>query len=599
MNESHLQIPAEEITAQLTRVLCSTYFAHSTRLSRFLRFTVERSAAGRVHDLKEYTIGVEVYDRKPPYHPNEDSIVRTEARRLRYKLKQYYQGEGKDDPIQFYFRLGSYVPVFRRAELVAEENHDAQGRDVQQTDSTGVIFVVFPFEDISGTAFTASFAHGLTDAVIHWIMQAEGCRAIAYSTLQTLGLVTLGNADIARELGAQVALQGTVREEGGRIRVTCTFVSLPGLQRWSERFEFMSTPNSLFELEEQIARALVARVAPQSLNIRHRQRNAKPEEVAYYPDLLGAEALLDRCDKLSIQQALNKFIRIEREQPWCARASCGISQSYYWLAMLGEALPPGCAADAMRAADRALGIDSDMGEAHVAQGCALMLCRDWSSAEASFTTGARLASGAPAQRHYADFLIGCGRFHEAFQILERVQNIDPFSCRQKVSYSRFLYMGRRFHDGLAYWSALAKYGEKPLEVLLFEALTYIHVGEPQRATTVAATVIRQAGGSLPILANACNILALSGDRHGALSLCDSHRLLLAATPLAAVRKALLAVALEDFVHAEQLFSDAFRLGQADVCWLGVDPRCDRVAAAPYFNAMLQNAPTASPPRVSQ
>ncbi len=45
--------------------------------------------------LKEYVIGTEVYDRKPPYHPSQDSIVRTEARRLRAKLKEYYESEGK------------------------------------------------------------------------------------------------------------------------------------------------------------------------------------------------------------------------------------------------------------------------------------------------------------------------------------------------------------------------------------------------------------------------------------------------------------------------------------------------------------------------
>jgi hypothetical protein len=47
-----------------------------------------------------------------PYHPNMDSIVRSEARRLRSKLKEYYESPGKDDPVFIYYRLGSYVPVF-------------------------------------------------------------------------------------------------------------------------------------------------------------------------------------------------------------------------------------------------------------------------------------------------------------------------------------------------------------------------------------------------------------------------------------------------------------------------------------------------------
>jgi len=64
--------------------------------------------------LKEYLIGTEVYERRPPYHPNVDSIVRSEARRLRIKLKQYYESNGRNDSVFIYYRPGSYVPAFRR-----------------------------------------------------------------------------------------------------------------------------------------------------------------------------------------------------------------------------------------------------------------------------------------------------------------------------------------------------------------------------------------------------------------------------------------------------------------------------------------------------
>src|SRR5580700_10663112 len=101
------------IREQLLRLLESSIFVHSLRLSRFLRFTVETTLAGQAETLKEYLIGTEVYDRKPPYHPSVDSIVRSEARRLRNKLKQYYESVGKDDSVFIYYRPGGYAPVFR------------------------------------------------------------------------------------------------------------------------------------------------------------------------------------------------------------------------------------------------------------------------------------------------------------------------------------------------------------------------------------------------------------------------------------------------------------------------------------------------------
>jgi len=101
------------IREQLARMFDSEIFVHSHRLSRFLRFTVDATLAGQAEILKEYVIGTEVYDRRPPYHPSTDSIVRSEARRLRNKLKQYYESDGKDDPVFIYYRPGCYAPVFR------------------------------------------------------------------------------------------------------------------------------------------------------------------------------------------------------------------------------------------------------------------------------------------------------------------------------------------------------------------------------------------------------------------------------------------------------------------------------------------------------
>lgn len=111
--KSENQISEDAIREQLSLLLDSPMFAQSDRLCRFLRFTVETTLAGKGDVLKEYLIGTEVYERKPPYQPNLDSIVRTEARRLRSKLKEYYGSIGKDDPISIDYQPGSYVPAFR------------------------------------------------------------------------------------------------------------------------------------------------------------------------------------------------------------------------------------------------------------------------------------------------------------------------------------------------------------------------------------------------------------------------------------------------------------------------------------------------------
>src|SRR5882672_2323826 len=115
-NPSHValpaRIPARSVEEQLLRILASKPFAQSARMTRFLRFTVERALRGQSDQLKEYVIGVEVFDRKGSYDPRVDPIVRVEARRLRSKLKNYYDGDGRLDEVIIEFPKGTYAPVF-------------------------------------------------------------------------------------------------------------------------------------------------------------------------------------------------------------------------------------------------------------------------------------------------------------------------------------------------------------------------------------------------------------------------------------------------------------------------------------------------------
>src|SRR5271155_3471498 len=105
-------IPGQEIRSQLERILRSRAFIQSHRIRRFLQFIVEESLLGQPHRLKEYLIGLEVFDRRDQFDPRVDSIVRVEARRLRYKLDEYYRSEGREDGIRIVLRKGSYVPIF-------------------------------------------------------------------------------------------------------------------------------------------------------------------------------------------------------------------------------------------------------------------------------------------------------------------------------------------------------------------------------------------------------------------------------------------------------------------------------------------------------
>ena len=117
---SAVELEGEAVRRQLDEVLKSPGFARNERLSRFLRFVVERHLAGRYEDLKESVIGIEVFARKPDYDTKLDPIVRTEARRLRERLSEYYKGAGPRDVLVIDLPKGGYVPILRLAEQAAQ-----------------------------------------------------------------------------------------------------------------------------------------------------------------------------------------------------------------------------------------------------------------------------------------------------------------------------------------------------------------------------------------------------------------------------------------------------------------------------------------------
>jgi TolB-like protein len=312
MNKANGSAFSEDlIRAELARVLESPIFAQSERLGRFLRFSVAHAISGSEDGLKEYVIGTEVYDRKPPYHPSQDSIVRTEARRLRTKLKEYYESEGKDNPIFIYFRPGSYIPVFRPKAPVSGQELEAGNPEEQVfVEGAGIPVAVIPFLDASGQPLSSEFARGVTDELVHELMQCDGVRVVATSSTAQLGSQAQDISSLAQRLGVRIIFEGSVRLEGTRVRVTSRVVSADGFQLWSQRFDAEAVPSSFFDVQEQFASALVNRVRPRQSIIRSGEVSAGPIVLSLYPSLLKAEVWLEEGNESDVQCALAKFQEI-------------------------------------------------------------------------------------------------------------------------------------------------------------------------------------------------------------------------------------------------------------------------------------------------
>jgi eukaryotic-like serine/threonine-protein kinase len=132
-DEEHLSsgpaIPPEEVEAELRRILASPTFRKAPRHSRFLSFVVRKALAGYGESLKEYLIGLEVFDREADYDPGADPVVRVEAGRLRSRLADYYKKLGKSDPVRIDLPKGTYIPLFHRNGIAPAEAALDDGTD--------------------------------------------------------------------------------------------------------------------------------------------------------------------------------------------------------------------------------------------------------------------------------------------------------------------------------------------------------------------------------------------------------------------------------------------------------------------------------------
>jgi len=118
--------PPEEIQKQLGKIIHSKIFRHCSALQRLLQYLVARAITDPYGEIKEYTIGVEVFDRGQNYDPQTDTIVRVQIHRLRQKVREYYESEGTNDPIIVEIPKGHYIPSFeiRSAALLKASETD-------------------------------------------------------------------------------------------------------------------------------------------------------------------------------------------------------------------------------------------------------------------------------------------------------------------------------------------------------------------------------------------------------------------------------------------------------------------------------------------
>ncbi len=581
----------ELIMQQLASICESAGFANSTRLRSFLRYTVEQTIEGHGEALKEYAIGVEVYGRKDSYDPGQDSIVRTEARRLRNKLREYYEKDGHDTEVFIYFRLGSYRPSFRKLdkEPAAPLQANAAQTLVASRDSQpGMTFAVLPFVDAGDSSTMGGFAAGITDEIMNRISLTDGCRVVSADPLRKIPKSLSDLSDIGRDLKAQQILFGSTQTDGAQIRIIVHGLNPITRETWTERLQAEVSDGGLLEIQEDVASTLMARISPHHSEVKEYEEPVDLACVALFPDIFSAEALLDSCDPIQVKGAAKRFNNLVKRFPESARIRCGLVQSHFLAAVLGDPIPAATISEAKVLALQAIEIDGRMGQAHAALGCVQALEFDLNGARRSFVKALDLAAlPDPVPRQsYAHVLMALDDYDEAFAQLRMAQSMDPFSGQQKLACAKLKYLSGRAEALIQLHSHVTNYGKTPSKALIYEAQSQVDANLITEALETAEIVLKNASNSPALLADVAFVFVRAGHMPEAEALISRCRLLETTTKISRMDQARLCHALGQSDRCKHLLVEAGQRREPQLWTLGTDPNFIKLRNEAWFRRLL-------------
>jgi TolB-like protein/DNA-binding winged helix-turn-helix (wHTH) protein/Tfp pilus assembly protein PilF len=316
---------------------------------------------------------------------------------------------------------------------------------------TKVMIAVLPFENLSGDPEQDYFSDGMTEEMIARLgrLQPQTLGVIARTSAMTYKGANKDVSRIGRELGVGFVVEGSVRREQERVRITAQLIQVSDQTHlWSESFD-RSTGDALTvqrEVADQISNALAIEL------FGDKGSNAEGSTSAGSLDAyLRGRYLWNKGDRESVGRSVEYFKQaIERDSNYAA-AFAGLADSYRVLGMNYVMLPAEAYPKAKEAALRATELDPSNAAALVSLGTIKFRYEwKWTDAEQDFRRALEInPSFGMAHHDYAWFLVAMQRFDEGIEHMKLAQRFDPLSPLANSDVGWVYLMARRYDEAIA------------------------------------------------------------------------------------------------------------------------------------------------------
>lgn len=596
-------LPAELVKEAIARIVASPTFGRAPRASDLLRGIVGMVLAGRESELKEYTLAAEIFG-KTGYDPKVDSVVRVEASRLRALLVKYYEGEGVADPVRIEIPKGSYAPriaMIAPAPVAAEAKRTRAGAGIAMAGAVFAALILFwvwprerppqvaprpsigvmPFVDLTADQDGGRFADGLTQEITNALAKWNGVEVASFTSVQQYKSRPADVRRVGRELGLHAVLEGSVRRDGDKLRVSARFTSTrSGFGIWSQ--DWNRDAADPLTVQSDIANRIVvylkydmhgtrrALVLPPAGNMEawnHYLRGVRTAEEEIGVPGGRAGEMFRAAVGADPQYALG----------WATLAKWHCQQ-FEWGFDGRAALD-----HAVEAARRAVAVDRWLPEAHEAEGRVRVLRDyDWKGAEKALRRAIDIEPAhVDALFGYARLVLGpqC-RFQEAIGLMRRALQVDETRFDVHGEIVSALIRSGRLADAREELERSRVKGSPMADLLAGRILAAS--GKPEEALPFFERASRRNRGKWTLGYYGYGLAAASrpGEARGVLRE-------MAELPNSALERAMILVKLGDRTQALELIAQAEKEGANGMLWAKADERLTELKEDARFGEVVR------------
>ena len=325
---------------------------------------------------------------------------------------------------------------------------------------TRTMVAVLPFDNLTGDARQEYFSDGLTEEMITQLGERDPQHlgVIARTSVMHYKTDRAPMDRIARELGVQYLLEGSVRRDTNEIRITAQLIRASDQsQIWARQYD--RKPAELLTLQGEIAQVIATEIQS-SLGrpVTAMRVDSSPPAHAFeaYDLYLRGEYLLNKRTVPEMEDAVRYFEQAIAKDPAYARAYAALADAHTLLAGYSARPPEPHYVKARAAALKSLELDPASAEAHTA--FALIVQNDgldWVTAGREYRRAIDLNPNyATAHHWYAEHLMWQGRFDEALRESERARRLDPLSLIIAADNGAILYFARQYDRAIEKWQSV-------------------------------------------------------------------------------------------------------------------------------------------------